>query len=98
MTSAEAPVQTGSRIRVSTMFLSCTIMLMLFSIVYVRQESIKAGYDISSLMNEYDQSEIAYTTLLEERAQSYDPQSLYQKAQRMGMVLPDVRRTFYVKD
>lgn len=89
---------TSSRVRLSTLFLSAMIMVLLFSTVYIRQMSIKAGYDISSLMTEYEKSEIAYTALLEDRSESYDPQSLYQKAKRLGMTLPDVRRTFYVKD
>lgn len=92
------PAETVSRVRLSTLILGAVMMLLLFSIVYVRQMCIRAGYDISSMTQKIEQSEIDYTFLLAKKSDAYDAENLYKKAKELGLVMPDVRRTYYVKD
>ncbi len=100
----KAQVLTGSqtenvsRVRLSTLILGSVIMVLLFSIVYIRQMSIRTGYDISSMMNQIEKKDIEYTALLDKRSESYDSEHLYNRAKELEMVLPDVKRTFYVKE
>jgi cell division protein FtsL len=92
------PAESISRVRLSTMVLGAVMMLLLFSIVYVRQMCIRAGYDISSMAQKIEQTEIDYTSLLAQKSDAYDAENLYKKAKEMGLTMPDVRRTYYVKD
>jgi len=92
------PSQSVTGVRLSTLFLGALIMLLLFSIVYVRQMCIRAGYDISSMAQKIEQSEIDYTYLLSKKSEAYDAENLYKKAKEMGLTMPDVRRTYYVKN
>lgn len=78
------------------MFASMAVVL-LFSVVYVRHLCIKTGYEISSLTDQMEKAEITYLTLLDKRSKAYDTENLYKKAREMGLQLPDVKRTFYVK-
>lgn len=73
------------------------VLVLLFSVVYVRHLCIKTGYEISSLTTQMEKAEIQYLSLLDKRSKEYDTENLYKKAQEMGLVLPDVKRTFYVK-
>ncbi|ADD68970.1 hypothetical protein Dacet_2208 [Denitrovibrio acetiphilus DSM 12809] len=91
-----SPAQTG-RLRMRTLFFASMSLLLLFSVVYVRHLCIKTGYEISSLSDNMERSEISYLSLLDKKSQEYDTENLYKKARELGLSLPDVRRTFYVK-
>ncbi len=71
--------------------------MLLFSLVYVRHLCIKTGYEISNLSEKVEKTEIAYLSLLDKRSKEYDTENLYKKAKALGLELPDVKRTFYVK-
>lgn len=90
--------QSTSGLRISTLILGSLVMVLLFSIVYIRQMSIKTGYEISSLISQIEKTEIEYLSLVDKKADAYDSGHLYEKAKELGMTLPDVKRTFYVKE
>ena len=94
----EARSETVVRVRISTLVLGAVIMVLLFSIVYVRQMTIRSGYEISSMMQHIEQQQIQYSEMLDKKSSGYDTEQLYSRAKQLGMVLPDVKRTFYVKE
>lgn len=72
-------------------------LVLLFSVVYVRHLCIRTGYEISDLTQKMENAEIQYITLIDQRSKAYDTENLYKKAHELGLVLPDTKRTFYVK-
>lgn len=95
-TLSTAAPETG-RLRMRTLFFASLALLLLFSIVYVRHLCIKTGYEISSLSDRMERAEIGYLSMLDKKSKAYDTERLYQKAKTLGLKLPDVQRTFYVK-
>lgn len=95
-TLANTSAQTG-RLRMRTLFFASLTLLLLFSVVYVRHLSIKTGYEISNLSDTMEKTEIKYLTMLDKKSKEYDTENLYRKARELGLTLPDVERTFYVK-
>jgi len=90
--SAEA-----GRLKMRTLFFASFTILLLFSVVYVRHLCIRTGYEISNLSDKVERTEIGYLALLDKKSKEYATENLYQKAKAMGLQLPDVKRTFYVK-
>jgi len=80
-----------------TLFFASLTLLLLFSMVYVRHLCIKTGYEISSLSDRNERAEINYLSMLDKKSREYDTENLYKKAKDLGLTLPDVKRTFYVK-
>jgi len=87
----------AGRVRVRTLIFSAMILVLLFSIVYVRHLCIKTGYEISNMIQNLDKTEIEYVSLLDKHSKEYDTSSLYQKAKAIGLEIPKPERTFYVK-
>jgi len=86
-----------SRLKMRTLFFASLALVLLFSVVYVRHLCIKTGYEISTLSDRMEKADIRYLSMLDKRSQTYDTENLYKKAREIGLVLPDVKRTFYVK-
>jgi len=96
-TLTRTQVGNATRIKMRTLlFVSFTVVL-LFSLVYVRHLCIKTGYEISNLTERMEKADVQYLSLLDKRSKEYDTENLYKKAREIGLVLPDVKRTFYVK-
>lgn len=91
--------QTGNtaRVKMRTLLFASFTVVLLFSLVYVRHLCIKTGYDISNLTEKMEKTDVQYLSLLDKRSKEYDTENLYKKAREMGLMLPDVKRTFYVK-
>lgn len=87
----------SERVKMRTMLFAAFALVLLFSVVYVRHLCIKTGYEISSLTDKMEKTEITYLSLLDKRSKAYDTENLYKKAREMGLMMPDVKRTFYVK-
>jgi len=87
----------SERLKLRTIFFAAVTLVLLFSIVYMRHLCIKTGYEISNLTEKIERTDIEYLTLLEKHSKAYDTENLYKKAKEIGLVLPDVNRTFYVK-
>jgi hypothetical protein len=95
-TLSTAAPQAG-RLKMRTLFFASLTLLLLFSMVYVRHLCIKTGYEISNLSDRNERAEISYLSMLDKKSREYDTENLYRKAKELGLSLPDVRRTFYVK-
>lgn len=87
----------SERLKMRTLFFASFAVVLLFSVVYVRHLCIKTGYEISNLTDQMEKSEIRYLSLLDKKSQAYDTENLYKKAREIGLTMPDVKRTFYVK-
>ena len=87
----------SERLKLRTLLFAAFALVLLFSVVYVRHLCIKTGYEISSLTDKMEKTEIRYLSLLDKKSQAYDTENLYKKAREVGLILPDVKRTFYVK-
>jgi len=96
-TLEHAATRESARVRMRTLLFASFIVVLLFSLVYVRHLCIKTGYEISNLSEKVEKTEVTYLYLLDKRSKEYDTENLYKKAKSIGLVLPDVKRTFYVK-
>jgi cell division protein FtsL len=97
---AHAMTQTAEhygRLRLRTLVFAAMTLVLLFSIVYVRHLCIKTGYEISNLSQKLENTEIEYVSLLDKRSKEYDTENLYKKAKSVGLLIPEPKRTFYVK-
>lgn len=90
-------VNDTARLKMRTLFVASIALVLLFSVVYVRHLCIKTGYEISNLEQKMEKAEIQYLSLVDKRSKEYNTENLYKKAHEMGLELPDVKRTFYVK-
>ncbi|PLX66037.1 MAG: hypothetical protein C0602_12960 [Denitrovibrio sp.] len=87
----------SERLKLRTLMFASIALVLLFSVVYVRHLCIKTGYEISNLTDNMEKVEISYLSLLDKKSKAYDTENLYKKAREIGLVMPDVKRTFYVK-
>lgn len=87
----------AGRLKVRTLLFASFALVLLFSVVYIRHLCIKTGYEISNLTDKVERAEVEYLSLLDKRSKEYQIENLYKKGKEIGLVLPDVKRTFYVK-
>ena len=87
----------SERLKMRAGLFAAFAVVLLFSVVYVRHLCIKTGYEISNLTEKMEKTEIRYLSLLDKKSQAYDTENLYKKAREIGLTMPDVKRTFYVK-
>ncbi|PLX68666.1 MAG: hypothetical protein C0603_05795 [Denitrovibrio sp.] len=96
-TLEQAATRESARIKMRTLLFASFTVVLLFSLVYVRHLCIKTGYEISNISEKVEKTEVMYLSLLDKRSKEYDTENLYKKAKVLGLELPDVKRTFYVK-
>lgn len=89
------PAQMG--ISPSVMILIMLVVILLFSVIYVRHLCIRSGYAISGLSEKLGNLETDYQQAMSEKTRLADYKALYEKGSSMGFVFPDTKRTFNVR-
>ncbi|MCD8492177.1 MAG: hypothetical protein LRY50_03930 [Geovibrio sp.] len=73
------------------------LIISVFLVVYVRHLCVREGYAISRLASDLNEMEIQYQLMQEKQSEMRDTASLYKMGENMGLVLPDMNRTFNVQ-
>ena len=73
------------------------LIISVFLVVYVRHLCIREGYAISRLASDLNEMEIQYQLMMEKQSEIRDTASLYKTGESLGLVLPDLNRTFNVQ-
>ncbi|WP_022852010.1 hypothetical protein [Limisalsivibrio acetivorans] len=78
-------------------FILSMVIIAVFLIVYVRHMCVREGYEISRLSGLLEEREIQYQLLVEKKTEDLDIDGMYKKAEELGLVMPNVEKTFYVQ-
>jgi len=73
-----------------------SLFLVMF-IVFVRINTIKLGYEISKIEQKIEKNELTMQKLIEEKAMLTDTKRLYEAGLMLGLSLPEIEKTYYVK-
>ena len=96
-THAYAETMQNTAVKYRNIVLGVMIVLLLFTVVYVRHLCVKTGYEISTMTNDLENKEVSFQAYMEKKSRELDKESLYRKAEEIGMVLYDPMRTFNVR-
>lgn len=69
----------------------------LFVVVFVRQQCLRTGYEISSLAHEYDKRLIRLQELEMQKMRQLSIESLFKRADELGFKLPGGEDIYYVR-
>lgn len=94
----EATIKAGSvNIGLSLMFKILLVVVIVFTIIVIKQKYINVGYDISRLSAKIENKEITLQSLKERHNALVDKERLYKKGKSMGMKFPEHTKVYYVE-